>query len=200
MKRLIPFVLGAAVLTSIVSFNARAETLLPGQVDFGTFTASTTGGEFVEINVPGNLISLAARLVRKQEPEVAQLLNGLQLVRVNVIGLDDGNRAEVSDRAQTVRKEMETKGWQRLVTAQQKGQDVSVFLKMQGKDTVQGLTVVVIEGKKQAVFVNVVGDIKPEKLALLGDRLHIDPLKNLSLPTEKKEKSEKSEKSEKAED
>jgi hypothetical protein len=41
------------------------------------------------------------------------------------------------------------------------------------------LVAVVLDGKEHAVFANVVGDIRPEQLAMLGDKFHIDPLKRL---------------------
>jgi hypothetical protein len=50
---------------------------------------------------------------------------------------------------------------------------------------VQGLAAVIIDGKEHAVFANIVGDIKPEKLALLGEKLNIDPLKQIGHATEK---------------
>ena len=180
-----------ANLLGQVSFSMRAESLLAGQVDFGTFSVPSSGAQFVEVNVPGNLIALAAKFVQKAEPDVAQLLNGLKLVHVNVIGMDDENRGELEKRVAKVRKELSGKGWERIVTAQQQDQDVGVYLKMDEKSAVQGLTVVVLEGKKQAVFVNVVGDIKPEQLAMLGEKLNIEPLKKLVPETEKK--SEKAE-------
>ena len=40
------------------------------------------------------------------------------------------------------------------------------------------------------MFVNVVGDIKPEQLALLGEKLHIDPLKKIGKVTHKEEQPE----------
>jgi len=49
------------------------------------------------------------------------------------------------------------------------------------------------------VFINVLGDIKPEQLALLGDRLHIDPLKKIARPSEKAEDTENPAKNEKTE-
>jgi len=177
MKALKCLGLGTAVLAAAMVVNVHGETLLPGQVDFGNFTPPSAGGEFVEVNVTGTLISLASRLVEKSEPEVAKLLNGLQMVKVNVIGLDDTNRSDLQKRAEKICQELGHKGWERLVVARKQDQDVSVFLKTHNKDTVQGLAVIVLDGNKQAVFINVVGDIKPEQLALLGERLHIDQLK-----------------------
>jgi Na+-translocating ferredoxin:NAD+ oxidoreductase RnfG subunit len=95
------------------------------------------------------------------------------------VGLNDENRSDIEARVLRVRKDLETKGWERIVTAQEKGQDVGVYLKSQNKDTVQGVVVLVLDGKNQAVFVNVVGDIKPDQLAMLGEKLHIDPLKKI---------------------
>jgi hypothetical protein len=186
MKRLLPFTVGTATLAVALCTAVCAEDLPPGQVDFGTFSPPKGGGEFVEVSLPSSLISLAGRLVEKDEPELAQVLNGLKRVRVNVIGLEDQNRAEIQQRAQKVRQELADKGWERIVTAQQKGQDVSVYLKMSEKGAVQGLVAVVMDGKQHAVFVNIVGDIKPEQVAMLGDKLNIDPLKKIGRKWEKK--------------
>ena len=197
MKSLMPLTVGIAILASVVGTGLHAESLPPGQVDFGKFSASGSGREFVEVNLSSSLISLAARFVEKEEPEVARLLNSVQLVRVNVIGLDDENRAELEKKTQKIRKELEGKGWERIVTAQKQDQDVGVYLKTQGKDTVQGIVVLVTESNRQAVFVNIVGDIKPEQLALLGEKLHIDPLKNVGHAKDKAEEPEKTEKADK---
>jgi len=199
MKRLQSPAIGTATLFAMNTALWAAD-LLPGQIDFGSFSPSTGGGEFVEVNLPSSLISLGARLVEKDEPEVAQLLNGIKLVCVNVLALDDDNRADIQKRAQKVRKELASKGWERIVVAQQKDQDVGIYLKMTDKGAVQGVTAVVMDGKEHAVFVNVVGDIKPEQLALLGEKLHIDPLKKIGHAAEKSEKKSDDKASAKAED
>ncbi len=178
MTRPMPFLAVALVLPLAAGLTVGAANLPPGQIEFGEFTPSGDG-EFVEVNIPGNLIALGAKFVEKEEPDVAKLLNGIKQVRVNVIGLNDSNREQLQQRAQKVRNELAKKGWERIVMAQKDQQDVGVYLKMDSKSAVQGLAVVVIEGGKQAVFVNVVGDIRPEQLSMLGDRFHIDPLKNL---------------------
>ena len=194
MKRLMPIIAGISFFSITAGLGLCAESLPPGQIDFGKFSPPGAGGEFVEVNLSSSLISLGARFLEKEEPDVARLLNSVQLVRVNVIGLNDENRADIEKRAQKIRKELESKGWERIVTAQKDEQDVGVYLKTHGKETVQGVVVLVTEGKREAVFINIVGDIKPEQLAQLGDRLHIDPLKKIGHATEKPEESEKSEK------
>jgi len=153
--------------------------------DFGTFSAPSGGGEFVEVNVTSNLISFAARLIQKEEPDVAELLNGLQQVRVTVVGMDEQNRSDLKERASKLRKDLSTKGWERIVEAQKDEKDVSVYLKNGKNNAVQGLAVVVLDGGRQAVFVNIVGEIRPEQIALIGEKLHIDPLKKIGEATEK---------------
>jgi len=177
MKHSIRYALGCAALAAVLNLGLRADPPAPGYVDFGKFTPPQAGGEFVEVHIKNNLISMVARLAQKEEPEVADLLRGLQLVRVNVIGLDDKNRAEVLERVEKVRAELETKGWERIVTAQQKEEDVRVYVKTRGEEAVEGLAVMIVEGNRHAVLVNIVGDIKPEKLATVGERLKLEPLK-----------------------
>lgn len=199
MKRLTSLTVGGAILSLTILTCAAGDAALPGQVDFGKFSPPANGGDYVEVNLPGSLISMAARLIEKQEPDAAKVLNGLQLVKVNVIGMDDQNREELQKRIQKVRKDLEAKGWERIVVAQKDGKDVNVFLKTNGKEAVQGLALVVLDGERHAVFVNVVGDIRPEQLAMLGEKLHIDPLKHIGRSAEKEQEKEKEAEKEKSE-
>src|SRR5258708_6182672 len=100
MKYVMPCILASAVLAGSVSVFG--EALPPGQVDFGTFSAAA-GGEFVEVNVTSSLISLATKFLEKDQPDVAQVLKGLQLVHVNVVGVNEGNRSELETRVQGIR-------------------------------------------------------------------------------------------------
>jgi len=190
MKRLLPWIVGTITLCASATLVLGSE-LLPGQVDFGTFSPPKGDGQFIEVNVPTDLIALASHFVEKDEPDVAKVLDGLKLVHVNVIGLDDENRAELQKRAKKVRTDLTGSGWEQIVMVQQKDQDVSVFLKTTDKGAIQGLVAVVLDGNEHAVFANVVGEIRPEQLAMLGDKFDIDPLKKLHIKAERKaEKSE----------
>lgn len=170
--------LGLALMAAGLAFNAHAETR-PGEVDFGKIGEPDSGGKYVEINLGRNLISLAARLVEKQQPEAGKLLRSVDLVRVTVLGLNDHNRKATEKRVREVRSQLDRQGWERIVTAQEKnGEDVSIFVKARGDEALQGLVVTVLDGKKhEAVFINLVGDIKPEQVAAVGEALHIEQLK-----------------------
>jgi len=43
----------------------------------------------------------------------------------------------------------------------------------------------VIEGAREAVLINIVGNIKPERIALIGERFNIEPLKKIGRAIEK---------------
>lgn len=170
--------LAIGVLAAGVSLNVFAG-LPPGQVDFGKFTPGDDS-EFVEVQIKSNLLSLAAQLVEKQDPATAKLVRSVELVHVNVIGLTDANRADTVKRVQQIRHDLETDGWERNVTVQQKnGEDVGVYTKTRGGEALAGLVVTVIEPEDEAVLVNIVGDIRPDQVAMLGEKLNIEPLKRI---------------------
>jgi len=181
--------LGAAFLMAGMAMGLGAETTGSGYVDFGKLSAPASGGEFVEVNISSNLIAMVGRLAKDSQPEISDLVQGLEHIRVSVIGLDDGNRADLQQRVKSVREELDHQGWERVVTVQQSQEDVMVQIKTRGGEAVQGLVVTVLDSDKEAVLVNIVGDIKPERLGAsiqaIGLRFNIEPLKNLA-PVPKK--------------
>ena len=154
---------------------ARAED--PGFVDFGKLNPSGES-QFVEVNIKSNLIAMVASLAKKAEPEVAQVIEGLKQIRVNVLGLTKENQGDMKQRVTTIRETLDKGGWERIVTAIEKNQDVGVFLKTKDAKTVEGVCVTVID-KDQVVLVNIVGDIQPEKLSMVGERFDVEPLKHI---------------------
>jgi hypothetical protein len=169
---------------SLVPAGMAADTAAsksPGYVDLGSFAAPSSGGRFVEVNLPRNLLALAARFAAKEDPEAARLIGQIESVRVNVVGIEEANREELAKRATEIRGELESKGWQKIVTARENGGDVGVYIKLDAEQVIQGITVVVLDGKDEAVFINVVGSIRPEDLEVVADRLGIEPLSGLRI-------------------
>jgi hypothetical protein len=179
MKTMIRYPLAIAVLAAGVRLNVLADPP-PGQVDFGKFTPSGDGGEFVEIQIKSNLLSLAAQMVEKQEPDVAKIMRSVELIHVNVIGLTDANRADVEKRVRQIRHDLDAQGWEHNVVVQQKdGEDVGVYTKTRGGEALAGLAITVIEPKAEVVLINIVGDIRPDQVPALGEKLDIEPLKKV---------------------
>ena len=105
------------------------------------------------------------------------------------MGYNDKTREETAAHIESIRHELETQGWSRIVTARENRHDgdVAVFVKTNSNDGIDGLVVTVLDSnEKHAVFVNIVGDIKPDEIAAIGKRYHIDPLEHLELSPGKK--------------
>jgi len=183
---LLPVATAAALSFAVLQ---AADTVSPGFFDLGKFSPPKSGGEFVEVNLKGNLLTMAAKIAARQEPEVGDLLRSIESIRVNVIGLDDSNRSDLTSRLNSIRAGLDSDGWERIVTVQQKGDDVGVYTKTRGADSIAGVVVTVMNHEGQAVFVNVVGDIKPERLAELGEHFNIPRLKAAGKATGKTEKT-----------
>src|SRR5437773_7859534 len=127
-----------AVVAAGLSLNAYAGAN-SGEVDFGKFTAPGKGGEFVEVQIKSNLLSLAAQLLDKEQPEAAKLVRSVRLIRVNVVGLNDENRGEMEKRVLRIRRELDEQGWERNVNVQGKdGEDVGVYTKTRGGEALAG--------------------------------------------------------------
>ncbi|MSU45985.1 MAG: DUF4252 domain-containing protein [Lacunisphaera sp.] len=93
-------------------------------------------GQFVEINLSTAILKFAARLVAREEPETAELIRGLKSIRVNVVGLDDTNRAETVEQIESVRRKLETQGWTKVLTVREKehGDNVDIHIKQHGEE------------------------------------------------------------------
>ena len=180
MKNIIRVTAVIAALSLITSI--RAANLEPGAIDLGKLTP-TPGAEFVEVNINSNLIAMVTNFAKKAEPEVAEILKGLKSIRVNVLGLNDENRDDIQARIASVRTQLDKNGWDRIVTVMDGADDVGVYMKTKGAEVVEGVVVTVLSGKKEAVFVYIIGDIRPEKLATVGERFNIEPLKHLPAKT-----------------
>ena len=179
MKQLIRHTCTIAVVAAGLALNAQAGSS-PGEVDFGKFTPPGNGSEFVEVQIKSNLISIAAKLVEKEEPDVAKIIRSVELIRVNVIGLTDENRDEMKTRVEKIRSELDSKGWERNVNVQgKKNEDVGIFTKTRGEEALAGLVITVMD-PKNAVLVNIVGDINPSEVAALAETLDIKPLKDVA--------------------
>lgn len=156
-----------------------ASAAIPGEIDFGPLLVGASGTKSVEINLPEPLLAFAATIAKCQDADAAALIKDLKHIRVNVLGLDDKNRADITARVQKIRTELAAQGWLRAVNVQDNGDDVAVLIKIGERSAIEGLAVTVISKNNEAVFVNIVGNIDPARIAALGEKYGIDPLKQI---------------------
>ena len=179
MKKSFPLILGLAFALSLTAASAQPASQSPGYVDFGELAPSEEG-EFVEVNIKQNLINMVAKLTERDEPEVTHVLRNLESVRVNVVSLNDDNRSQLVDKVRSIRSQLDGKGWERIVTVKDGAEDIGIYTLIRGEEAFEGIVITVIDGDNEAVLVNIVGNIKPEEIAMVGERLNLDPLKQIS--------------------
>lgn len=180
LHRAVPTI--ACILFSVTSLSAAGSA---GAVDFADIPGPSGNGEQVEVQVPRNLIAIAARVVAREQPEVAKLLESIESVRVRVVGLDEGNRVAVQERMADVRADLVKNGWQKVVSVRDSGDDVAVFMRTGADDVIEGVTVTVISGNSEAVFVNIVGSVRPDQIADIAGAMHIPHLGAIAAVIEK---------------
>ncbi len=171
--------LAAACAAGLVFSSATASAAEPGLVDFGPALAGASSTRNIEINLPEPLLNFAATIAKCQDADAAALIKDLKQIRVNVLGMDDKNRADLTTRVQKIRGDLAEQGWLRAVNVQDNGDDVAVFFKLGRNSAVEGLVVTVLGKNNEAVFVNIVGNIDPTRIAALGEKYGIDHLKKV---------------------
>ncbi|MBI2812750.1 MAG: DUF4252 domain-containing protein [Opitutae bacterium] len=189
MKNLIPSSLAAATLSLALLASSRAAEIEVGAIDIGQLMPSAKG-QFVEVNISPAMLKFAARIAARQEPEAAEMIRNLKSIRVNVVGLDDSNRAATVEKIEAVRRKLESEGWTKMVTVREKndGDNVDVHVKQHGEEAIDGLVVTVIDRKGEAVFVNIVGTINADQIAKIADKFDIEPLRKVHLKIDAKKK------------
>ena len=190
MKNLLRSSIAAAVVSLALTTLVSAADTEVGAVDIGQLMPSAKG-QFVEINLSPAMLKFAARIAAKREPETAELIRNLKSIRVNVVGMDDSNRAATLEKIESVRRKLEGDGWTKMVTVRDhdKGDNVDVHVKQHGEEAIDGLVVTVIDHKGEAVFVNVVGNINADQLAQIADKFDIEPLRRIHMKIEAKKKA-----------
>ena len=190
MKNLLRSSLAAAALSLALLSVSRAADPEPGYFDLGQFTPSEKG-QFVEVNLSPGLLKFAAKIAATNDPEAAALIGNLRRVRVNVVGLDDKNRAGTVERIDTIRRKLASEGWTQIVTIREKdgGDNVDIHVKQNANESIDGLVVTVIDKKGEAVLVNIVGNITAEQLGVIAEKFDIDPLRRVHAKLEHKDKA-----------
>lgn len=190
MKNHLRSCFAAATLSLALVTSSRAAEAEVGAIDIGQLMPSAKG-QFVEVNISSAMLKFAARIASHQEPEAAEMIRNLKSIRVNVVGLDDSNRAATVQQIESVRRKLEAQGWTKMVTVREKndGDNVDVHVKQHGEESIDGLVVTVIDRKGEAVFVNIVGNINADQLAKIADKFDIEPLRKVHLKLEAKKKA-----------
>lgn len=144
----------------------------PGYVDFGDLTELFGNEPKVEVMLGGPLVTFLAEASREEDPELAKMLEGLTAISVNVYELDEGDSKAARDRVEELAGRLRDQKWQRTVKVTEEDSRVHMFMKTDGNQ-IAGLTLMVVGGDSEAVFINVVGNVDPAALGKLAGKFGV---------------------------
>jgi hypothetical protein len=177
MKNFKP-ILRLVISISVVIFMSTAPAYAKnaGQIDFADLS-SHYGEPKVEINLSSTLMRLVGSFAKSEDPEVADILSNLEFIKVRVYNLN-GKVDKANATIDTVSKKLRAEKWETLVTVNnnEENQKVRIFSKSTN-DVIDGIVVMVVSPEKEAgeaVFINIVGEIDPNKIAKITDTLDIN--------------------------
>jgi hypothetical protein len=169
---------------SLISFAAAAmvsaSTVHAQEVDFSRIPG-VDAEPTVQIDLRAGMLSFVSAMAGATDPSLAEALGGLERVRVFVYSAVEDRDALAAFLEDSARQ-LERGGYERTVMAEEGTSKVRVHTKI-GDTRLEGITLMVLEGEKEAVFIDVAGDIDPAQLgramAKLGVSAGIDQMRGV---------------------
>lgn len=143
-----------------------------GYVEFADLNP-VYGEPKVMVNLNKTMLGFVSKL-NMSDPATTELISKLKGVRVHVYDMD-GNDQPALDLIADVSSSLQAKSWLPIVSVNENGEKVRIFTKLTD-DIMDGLVVMAVEsdGKGEAVFINIVGEIDPAQISKVTDSLNID--------------------------
>ena len=130
----------------------------------------------VEVNVKGALLNMIAEASRYEDPDLSKMLHRLKAIQVRAYELDDADFGGASIRLKDFGKSLVRDGWETIVRARQDGEHVEMYLRTNG-DRISGMIVLALDqSDREAVLVNIVGEIDPSEIGRIGRKFNFGVL------------------------
>jgi len=168
----------AMLVAGPVLAAAKDYTKVLGFVDKKQFTG-LVGEDDVQIEVwlPGSLL----QIVKAVDPELGDLVAGLELAQALVVETDDeATASKLAQRFRDTESALLKKNWVRLAKVKDGSENVSVLI-LSDDETIRGLAVMVSDSSPDGsfVFANVAGIIDLAAIQRLGEQMDIPGLDQL---------------------
>jgi len=169
--------LGGALAGPAAALTEAEIKKLPGYVDFDAMKLFEGQEAKVEVYLKDPMLELVSKFVKSEDPELFEVLAKLKLVRVQIFEVDHVQAQKVSEVTTATAKQLDGKGWERIVRVREDDEHVDVYLKPSKEyEWLDGLVVMVVDGGDEAIFVNIVGQIHPDDISKLAEHFDIDEL------------------------
>ena len=164
--------------------HAESEPSGPGFVDTKRLV-DAVGEDHVKVRISLSGSILRALAGAGEDPELKNVLSGLESIRAVILDLGQGERAARARKAaRDLEADLRAKTWQELAYIQDEESTVRVLTKSDAKDRVLGLVVLVLDtsdDEPALVFANVTGTIDLAKLQQIGKGFNVPGLSDLDL-------------------
>ena len=180
----------------------------PGYVDFGDLMDLSDGDEIVDVHLTQPLLSITKYLVIEEDPELAEMMGELKLIKAQVFSFEADQQEELEDRLADLGRSLGRDRWQRIIKVSGEDEWLAVHILLDetgGTDDapmINGLVITALNqdwdddyrrrgDDNQAVLVNIVGRIDFGKLHRLGRHLDIPQLEDLDDDYDKYRRSDR---------
>lgn len=106
------------------------------------------------------------------DPEVRELLKGLDGVRIRIYEID-GDAGRVAARIDSMSRHLQDDGWESVMLVREENEATHMLLRT-ADGRICGMTVLVSDGESEAVVVNLMGEIRPQQFGDVMVALDVD--------------------------
>jgi hypothetical protein len=169
----------AAVSTAAVAKKSKTDyTRHPGYVDFQSLDAFSKEAK-IEVNLNHNMIKLISGFLKEEDPDLYDMMINLQLVRIQVFARTSRIEETFTALAAETAELLDNKDWECIVRVSEDNDKIYVYVKPdEDYEWIHGVVVLALEDE-EAVFVNIVGDIKPEDVGRIGNHFNVEELDSI---------------------
>lgn len=128
----------------------------------------------IEINLGSFLLGMVASATEKDDAEFSKLLRGLSSIKVRIASPEAVHDRGLVQRLRQAADRLGGRGWEPVVRIRSGESDEDVYIYVQqGRGQITGLVVMFAGGDGEAGLVHIEGEIDPEELGRLGQKLDL---------------------------
>lgn len=125
----------------------------------------------MSLSIGPTLLRFAANHI-DDDPEIRDLLRSLDGVRIRIYEID-GDAGRVASRISAMSEHLQSDGWEPVVLVRKANEEAHMLLRMSGQ-RINGMTVLVSDGDREAVVINLMGDIQPDQFGDVMVALNVE--------------------------
>ncbi len=146
----------------------------PGYVDFSMLDKLGQDAK-IEVNLRDPMLGLVGKFISDEDEELRDLISSLKLVRVRVYQITPTTVERLLAAGSETATKLDKDGWERIVRVRDDDEHVDVYFKPSSNaEWIEGVLVIALGDDDEAAFVNIVGTIRPEDVARIGEHFDVN--------------------------